>query len=1489
MSSNVDPHWIQLFYDDSRWDSYRYNASSPILSTHPAYFRTLFHVDPLFKAYEVQIQYQYGIVVYLNGNEVFRDNMSEESMKCVRFYPSLDFHGFIRSAVDFNAMNILAVEHHPYAQTPFTVPHDAFLAGYFSTLQSDCYVYPYEVVPSALSANAVLDMNILTFWDTYTVNPSIYVHFPRVHAAVNTIEFYSTARSDGLPDVIEYTEELYTGKPIIIPVGSYQRNKYIQVQLPVEHHLIQGFTIRLHAFSPISISEMRIGICRFPPVPSLRFAESSLSLFIGVPMEPLLPIPLDVRMCTLLQRLPSGLVLTSSCRIEGIPNELGTFEVSIVAQDPPLQPGTLRITVGDCIGMLLRLERQWGVHFFTGDSVVIRDHSQEIYREDPNSAQKALSSTVHYICTNTTRLEITMSHTEFLYWWYHSSLRIDWYSPEYAFPLFHSRYDSRVGSGIHQTVSLELVSDMSGYWYQWYGDLPPQWMDDTVVNWTFHAYPFWSCRSKTLNAFKRFFSVVDTESVHALEFHVAYGGGIVIAVNEVVLYSFNVDLPLTNHSEPTRWDSQTRFHTIVVPSYYRLRRDNSSFRYRPVLKQGANVVAIAIVRPSNETHCPTFRCLFRLRKSEDIDVSPLVQEVTSSDPNGNDVLWNEGDTEVVGDQSTSKSFVMDFGSGYEVNVNSLIVASREDRKSALPSFVLFGQHDDDSDWYELLDVSQQSQLSQKNSQQYWITHPGSYRKYRLITRVAEFTPWYLTSLRLRQERIPSVIPELAYSLTGLIYGQPLYCIPPLSRWYSNFSIIAMNSVLHIDQENGCIFGNVNSTGLLTFKVTATSIENRTSTTQHMLSIPHPEPNTLFATLRIVTGGDPHASNWTLYSHIPPSYLQKNCSFAELLQVATFHSSNTIDYQPYSTYLHSVAFTGYAHMIVFPSGPDPWDPSAMYHISYNDFLITSGGFDAESERYVLFTTLFVVDRESSQWRLYDLDDPVPPDWLRLAFDDSEWMQGPLTEYPLPFDVVTTYSRIFFDWNPLTVYRLLQGKVYYEGGLKVYVNGREVARFNLAEDATPSTYALQYHDYNAPSRFHLSMLLDNCLTGRNLLAFEIHQPPVTITSDGLLHFDCMMRAVFSKLTYATDSVTDIKSTVIPSERNPLSFSLSDDYTLFGYVVIEHKSFIEWSPENLDKSRINTFLIASGGIDKISLSLFGTMDGTQWDEVLSLDRLSLSPSQRVPIPLFQGIRGYARYRVEFNSETVRQEVLRINVIAFGLMETNGPACPAVNEFPATFNLNISPGACPSGYVGYAYRKCVDGRLGAVMLDRCVEMKPSVFYYTEQMIWVGKSITWTPTVDRKQVQFESLDPLPQGLTLNTTSGIISGVVAEETNATVRVHVLNSQGAKGTTLHLVVCRATCRTDGIWKEITVVDQVRVIMICPCSQMMGVQTRDCIQNDQGGVWDAVHGYCINRHLLCVLLIIASIIMSLGVLFLRNSLYTPRKRPSVLQEGYDCSVS
>ena len=76
-------------------------------------------------------------------------------------------------------------------------------------------------------------------------------------------------------------------------------------------------------------------------------------------------------------------------------------------------------------------------------------------------------------------------------------------------------------------------------------------------------------------------------------------------------------------------------------------------------------------------------------------------------------------------------------------------------------------------------------------------------------------------------------------------------------------------------------------------------------------------------------------------------------------------------------------------------------------------------------------------------------------------------------------------------------------------------------------------------------------------------------------------------------------------------------------------------------------------------------------------------------------------------------------------------------------------------------------------------------------------------------------------------------------------------------------------------------------------MIGIQTRDCVQDDQGGAWGTVRGFCVSRRLLCLLLIIASVLVSLGLLFLRNVLFSSRRRlamiPATIQEnGVDCSV-
>ena len=62
------------------------------------------------------MKYQYGVVAYLNGIEVYRDNMSDGQPSIDTLasdsYSSYDYRGVIRSASDVSVSNVLAVEVH---------------------------------------------------------------------------------------------------------------------------------------------------------------------------------------------------------------------------------------------------------------------------------------------------------------------------------------------------------------------------------------------------------------------------------------------------------------------------------------------------------------------------------------------------------------------------------------------------------------------------------------------------------------------------------------------------------------------------------------------------------------------------------------------------------------------------------------------------------------------------------------------------------------------------------------------------------------------------------------------------------------------------------------------------------------------------------------------------------------------------------------------------------------------------------------------------------------------------------------------------------------------------------------------------------------------------------------------------------------------------------------------------------------------------------
>ena len=73
-TSTIASEWTLSAFDDSAWN-YAVPESVTMQLRGSHYFRKQFSGLPDMAAYEIQIKYRYGIIAYINGKEIFRENM----------------------------------------------------------------------------------------------------------------------------------------------------------------------------------------------------------------------------------------------------------------------------------------------------------------------------------------------------------------------------------------------------------------------------------------------------------------------------------------------------------------------------------------------------------------------------------------------------------------------------------------------------------------------------------------------------------------------------------------------------------------------------------------------------------------------------------------------------------------------------------------------------------------------------------------------------------------------------------------------------------------------------------------------------------------------------------------------------------------------------------------------------------------------------------------------------------------------------------------------------------------------------------------------------------------------------------------------------------------------------------------------------------------------------------------------------------------------
>ena len=190
-TTNYSPDWKTC--NTNSWSLTNGN-SIPSSSESVLYFRRSFTGLSDMAAYESQFYYRDGIIAYLNGYEIYRDNMGNgpilPSSKPTSSYASYSYHGVIRNGYDVSESEcILSVEIH--LSQSVSIQFHSWLSIYASSHElsssSICYPLPVEEVRNSfdLDMMPVADFNSSSFISFSSISSDLFLLYQVPSSFVN--------------------------------------------------------------------------------------------------------------------------------------------------------------------------------------------------------------------------------------------------------------------------------------------------------------------------------------------------------------------------------------------------------------------------------------------------------------------------------------------------------------------------------------------------------------------------------------------------------------------------------------------------------------------------------------------------------------------------------------------------------------------------------------------------------------------------------------------------------------------------------------------------------------------------------------------------------------------------------------------------------------------------------------------------------------------------------------------------------------------------------------------------------------------------------------------------------------------------------------------------------------------------------------------------------------------------------------------------------
>ncbi|OAO16871.1 hypothetical protein AV274_1394 [Blastocystis sp. ATCC 50177/Nand II] len=395
-------------------------------------------------------------------------------------------------------------------------------------------------------------------------------------------------------------------------------------------------------------------------------------------------------------------------------------------------------------------------------------------------------------------------------------------------------------------------------------------------------------------------------------------------------------------------------------------------------------------------------------------------------------------------------------------------------------------------------------------------------------------------------------------------------------------------------------------------------------------------------------------------------------------------------------------------------------------------------------------------ENTLWR-YHIDGTAPQAGWNTAEFTTQWPTSTIANMPAPQGKAMYYCASF-DVT-VDVYATIRHVVTMRGGFAVFVNGVELGRSRLPTgDLTINTKPTTESETPISVHMGTSFGAANIKNTDNLVCVEVH----TLTIDSANNFgysvtlvgeedDLVIDGDFaaSHPGYHSSDWNELASNAY-DKNNHNKFNTDDPLTCTGEV----KACVQWTWKNERMEAINYLKFYRGteaNRDPWYISILASNDGNLWTEIQQWTTCNTwGGSYSYKEFMVNNPTAYRAYRVQFWGCYCEGNVM--SEFYLGTRATVD-ICGAQEGYSASFVNSYARKNCTNPtYLGGLYRLCrEDKTLDTEVLDQCVS------------------------------------PLPASLAFNTTTGVISGRIAESTAAplTFTITAANDRGEATATITL--------------------------------------------------------------------------------------------------------